>query len=209
MFYKVLESNLNHHSFQFKEGLNVDSVPFNPFGDCGPGGLYFTDKINVLNWASQLSYTKVADVTVPDDARVIQGKNKWKADRLILSNIRSIEKFVLELTESELLQSVKQNGRSLQFIKDQTEELCLEAVKQNGMALRFVKDQTVALCIEAVKQNGLALQYVKEQIPMMCLEAVKQDGLALVHVKKQSETICLEAVKQNGRALQYVEDQTR
>ncbi len=30
-----------HNGFSFKTGLNIDFIPFNPKGECQPGGIYF------------------------------------------------------------------------------------------------------------------------------------------------------------------------
>jgi hypothetical protein len=37
----------------------------------------------------------------------------------------------------------------------------MESVKQNGLALQYVKEQDKEICMEAVKQNGLVLQFVE------------------------------------------------
>ena len=36
-FYKIINLELIHHDFKFKNGLNIDTVPFNPKGNCFPG----------------------------------------------------------------------------------------------------------------------------------------------------------------------------
>ena len=40
-FYKVVNPK-GHHGLIYKEGLNVDPLPFNPHGDCESGGIYFS-----------------------------------------------------------------------------------------------------------------------------------------------------------------------
>ena len=39
-YYKVVNSE-GHNGLIYKEGLNVDPKPFNPSGNCEPGGIYF------------------------------------------------------------------------------------------------------------------------------------------------------------------------
>ena len=41
-FYKLTNETEKHHNFQYQDGLNVDTVEFNPVGKCSAGGLYFT-----------------------------------------------------------------------------------------------------------------------------------------------------------------------
>lgn len=42
------------------------------------------------------------------------------------------------LTGNKALESVKENGNSLRFVKEQTEEICLQAVKQDSYSLQYV-----------------------------------------------------------------------
>src|SRR6056297_3658011 len=80
---------------------------------------------------------------------------------------------------SKDLETVKQNGRAIKYIKDPTPEMCLEAVKENGWAIKCIKDPTPEMCLEAVKQNGLAIEFIKDPTPEMCLEAVKNNRHAI------------------------------
>ena len=99
MYLKILNEKMNHHGFQYKEGLNIDTVPFNPKGNCEPGGLYYTDKENIFGFL--LFGTLIADVHVPEDAQVYQSKHKWKADRIVLSNVRPVEEYIKSLSREE------------------------------------------------------------------------------------------------------------
>jgi len=88
MFIKIFNRDDCHHGFQFHDGLNVDTVPFNPNGTCQPGGLYFTTKKHVCEFLDFGSF--VREVTVPDDAIVYHEDRKSKADRLFLHERRSL-----------------------------------------------------------------------------------------------------------------------
>ena len=64
--------------------------------------------------------------------------------------------------ESKDLESVKEDGYNLQYVKNQTEEICLAAVKQNGWTLKNVKNQTEQVCLEAAKNSSGPLgHYIK------------------------------------------------
>jgi hypothetical protein len=50
-FYKILREDLTHHGFKYQLGLNIDTVPFNPTGECRPGGLYYTDIDHIFRYS--------------------------------------------------------------------------------------------------------------------------------------------------------------
>jgi hypothetical protein len=160
-FYKILRRDMIHHGFKYVEGLNVDHHRFDPTGTCRKGGLYFSDKEHIIRF---LEYgTTIANVNLPKDARVVQEDYyKWKADKIILSNIQPIEDWEMWNDSKFCLTAVHQSNRViLQFVKKQTPKICLAAVRQDGLALQFVKDQTPEICLAAVRQDEDALQYVK------------------------------------------------
>ena len=41
IFYKILNNDLTHKNFTFKEGINIDTNEFNPSGSCSEGGIYY------------------------------------------------------------------------------------------------------------------------------------------------------------------------
>jgi len=42
-FYKITNEKEYHYNFQYKDGLNEDTIKFNPSGECNIGGLYFIE----------------------------------------------------------------------------------------------------------------------------------------------------------------------
>jgi len=82
-FIKFTNQNENHNGFQFKTGLNVDTVPFTNYSECQAGGIYFIEKKYMISWAG--SHTWQRTVTIPDDAQVRIEDSKIKADKIILS----------------------------------------------------------------------------------------------------------------------------
>jgi hypothetical protein len=179
---KLTNCEENHNGFQFRTGLNVDTVPFNPTGECNPGGIYFCESDYAFNWLNyrgmHMIYCRY--VHVPEHSRVYIELGKFKADKLILTERKLVSDV---MTEMMCLSTVKRNGMKLKYVKKQTETICLSAVKQNGLALEYVKDRTETICLEAVKQNGLALKYVLDQTENICLTAIKQNGLASMYRK--------------------------
>jgi hypothetical protein len=104
---KLLHDNFTHHGFTYRPGLNVDPLPFTAYGNCEPGGLYYTVPEYACKWVNPV-ITHVADVTVPDDQPVWADDHcpttKWKAPQLFLSNIRPLHEFLLELSDQLLFQ---------------------------------------------------------------------------------------------------------
>ena len=39
-YFKIVNPD-GHHDLVYHEGYNEDPLPFNPTGDCEPGGIYF------------------------------------------------------------------------------------------------------------------------------------------------------------------------
>jgi len=200
---------------------------FNPVGECSAGGIYFIEIDSVHRWLSYsempMEYFRI--VTIPDDAKVYIENDKFKADKLILSERRFIfedhemckkilskdGKYigrVLVVNNKELiLIAINQSNAALRYIANQTEEICLIAINQWPQSLRFVEKQTPKICLAAVKPDGLTLDYVKEQTPEICLAAIEQNAMALQYVKEQTPELCMIAVKKNGLALKCAKQQ--
>jgi hypothetical protein len=206
MYIKLLAANCCHHGFTYKEGLNVDTLPFNPSGECLPGGLYYTTLEHLPFWFND-RWPLVADVVVPADARVYEEpcRTKWKADRLVLSRIRSLDEFLAELNQAWLCRLVYQCPGILWHVRDQTDdEVCLAAVQRHGHALQYIRNPTEAVLMAAVQQNGFALKMCPNQTEALCLAAVQQDGMVLRLVRNQTEAICRAALAQNPWVKCYV-----
>ena len=98
-FVKLTNETENHNNYQFKTGLNIDTVKFRPEGTCKAGGIYFIRVANIVDW---LSYNDkvmkyIRDVTVPDDAKVFDEGDKFKADKLVLSERRETSDYYLSI----------------------------------------------------------------------------------------------------------------
>ena len=55
--------------------------PFNPNPDCGPGGLYFSDRDNFFKWLQIYGFISnilIANVMVPDDAKFVSIDTDFK-----------------------------------------------------------------------------------------------------------------------------------
>lgn len=144
-YVKLTNKECCHNGFKFVEGLNIDTVPFTslprglkPFGgwDCEPGGIYFTTYKNINRWMKygdkKMHY--IWDVMIPKDAQVHHQEDKSKADKIILSNRKTLSDFFSENHDIALI-NIKGNRRIFRYIKNKTPELCMALVKYNGCAL--------------------------------------------------------------------------
>ena len=99
-FYKVTNEKECHKGLQYHDGLVKDILPFNPYGDCASGGIYFSSE-DILCFLEYGPWLR--EVTIPKDARVYENPGspkKWKADQVRLGPRRRIDaQVVRELIE--------------------------------------------------------------------------------------------------------------
>jgi hypothetical protein len=92
VFVKLTCESEIHNNYQFQTGLNVDPIKFNPTGECNPGGFYFCALNQFYKWLTYNNVTCVnyRIVEIPDDATVYIEGDKFKVDKFILSDKKSI-----------------------------------------------------------------------------------------------------------------------
>ena len=131
-FVKLTNEEENHNDYQFKDGLNIDTVPFYTKLNCYAGGIYFCKFNNFVNWisyGSKIMYY-MRNVIIPDDALVFEESNgKYKSNKIILS-----EKSIIFEVKEIYLEAIRQNR--------QKKQVCLSIVRQNGLALQYIEKQT-------------------------------------------------------------------
>jgi hypothetical protein len=157
-YVKILNKDLNHNSFQYKEGINIDTIPFNPKGSCSAGGLYFAKVSDIYLYFNYGMY--IADIELLPDSKVYDEGNKLKTDKFIIKNIVKIEDSDIWNNVELCRMAIAKDGRNLRHVKEQTEELCRMAVAQCGSNLGHVKEQTEDLCRMAIVQDGSNLYHV-------------------------------------------------
>jgi len=90
-FYKITNKGEKHNGLQYKTGLNVDPLPWDPSGDCKSGGIYFSREDI---FAFLIYGCWVRKVTIPEDVEVYENPGepkKWKAHKVILGKRRKID----------------------------------------------------------------------------------------------------------------------
>lgn len=218
-FYKFLNDNLIHFQHEYKNGLNIDAIKFFPYGECMAGGLYFCEELVSVNYI-KLYGKYYSKVTIPDDAKVYIEFGKFKADRIILNDIREIgsnddKKFwecILSLYPRHIDLIYPTNPLFLEMWKF--------VVNKNGSLIAKIKDQKFDkdayydLSVLSVQQKCENIRYVKidkitpEKYNDLCKFAVKTHSNALLYVVQTPE-LCEIAVRNFGCALFYVFKQTQ
>jgi hypothetical protein len=205
IFFKLTNSSEIHNGFHFKTGLNVDHQEFYPKGKCSQGGIYFCNKKDFMYWIhyGNTFCFHYRIVTIPDDARVYCEGDKFKADKLILSERNEI------WSDNELcIAAVATNGAMLEYVNGQTDDICKTAVSNDGFALQYVQNQTDDICKAAVLNDEYALEYVRNQTDDICKAAVQKNGYAISCVKKQTDELCHIAIKENSSSIFRIHNPT-
>ena len=114
--YRLTNEDEKHNGFQYHDGLNVDTQPFNPSGDCEPGGLYFFCEKSLHRFPIYVSmiYIKwIREVKLLPDSRIYKMMDKFKTDKFFLGPRSSFSDFL-----------------------ENNSEICLAAVQQDGSILK-------------------------------------------------------------------------
>ena len=95
-YYKIFNAEENHNGFQYQDGLNVDTIPFNsnPRDSCCEGGFYFTTIEHIFKFLDYGCYLR--EVEVPKDVTIIKDPDgdKYRAHSLFLHERRNLDDIV-------------------------------------------------------------------------------------------------------------------
>ena len=198
-YYKITNQDENHNDLQYETGLNVDPVPFNPSGDCTPGGIYFasTDILAFLDYGPW-----IRQVTLPDDAQVYENPGspkKYKADKVILSERKKITLSVF----TQLIQDGADVHASDDFaLRWASEKGCTEIVQvlldhgadvhaDNDLALQWASKEGHSEVVKVLLDHGadvhadddFALQWASEKGHAEVVQVLLDHG-ADVHARR-------------------------
>lgn len=93
-YYKILSDDMVNNKFQYRMGLNTDTVNV-PFGTGNIFGLYFSDAEHIFEYFRQNHFrtdcdSKIAEVEIPKNEPVISVGNEFKTRSLIIKSVRPI-----------------------------------------------------------------------------------------------------------------------
>ena len=142
-----------HNGVHFHEGLVEDPLDWDPQPRCGPGGIFFCDQDDFLEWTN---YTHEPmywawDVQVPDGTPVVHMATKSKAKRLRLSNCRRIweDPVLCEI-------AVKKDAHNLGRVVHQTPHLCVAALRASARcALALLEPMPIAVLTRVLVGAGV------------------------------------------------------
>lgn len=151
------------------------------------------------------------------DLLSILKKNSIMLNKSVWIDIIAMNESILpEISEivndnEALLEIVKKNGYSLEYIANPSYDMCYEAVKQNKNAFIHVPydKQTLELCFYAIKDYPLNMQYVMEenQTYDLCIFAINEYPKIIRYIKKQTLELCSLAIEKDPATLFYIDDE--
>ena len=188
-FFKITNERENHHGFQYVDGLNILKEPFAETGSCVPGGLYFTDANNILEFLTFGVHLREITLPLDDpDFKIVKdSNNKWRANKIIFEKRYNLWK-------KEAFEYLVSVGVDIHFADDYmllwaSKNGYLEVVKylvSIGANIHANKDQAVRMASKKGK-----LQVVKYLVSVAANIHADNDG-ALRWASKKG---CLEVVK--------------
>lgn len=223
-FALAVSKNMESGGVQYKMGLNNCTTVFSSYNS---GADFFKEK-----------GAYVVDVSIPHGATVERNGDYWTSDAVILSNLRSIKKFEIDVdkewnshayqgrfSRSRTLEEAKEcdakwdkrreayktlKTRFLALPEDSEERVAL--LKQDGWLLKYVKNKTPELCLIAVAENGNAIRFVDNPTFELCMLAVQTGHCCSVIFdipeKHKTPELLLEAVKHDCDCIEFIEDPT-
>lgn len=93
-YYKVVRKTLLSRGLQLQEGLNVDTRPIEPLLACGQG-IHFSEVKDIFCYVGKGHGNYICEVIIPEDAIVVRGLRKLKADQLIIETPTKITPTIL------------------------------------------------------------------------------------------------------------------
>jgi hypothetical protein len=110
-YWKITNETETHYFMTYKDGLNVDILPFNPSGDCQSGGIYFAseDIFAFLNYGPW-----IREVTIPEGVPIYENPGspkKFKSPQVILGPRR-------EWANVKVLKELIDNGANIHSYQD-------------------------------------------------------------------------------------------
>ena len=156
-YWKLTNETECHHNMQYKTGLNVDVVPFNPTGSCLTGGIYFAGK-PVLAFVELQDVKWIRRVSLPAGEEVYEDPGhlkKSKAHSVILGER-------MPLWDVETLKMLDAAGVSLWHITKSVAIQCGNAdvfeylTKKNSYVYHYYDIMMAIICrkFEIVKFLG-------------------------------------------------------
>ncbi len=174
--------------------------PFYAKGKCHSGGIYFTDIEKLSRWTNYR--TQVGrmvwcwDITISDDAHVYIEENKYKADKIIMTNKRKIEDMDywknLEncLNAFQLVKNIIAYAGKIQpHILLKALEIDIPAVMIYARMYPTTITQEIQVILDAVKDPS-KVAFIKNPSYKLYLALVQCNMYILDYIKLQDKITC-------------------
>lgn len=142
-YYKILNKDEKHFKMQYKTGLNTDVLPFNPSGDCQPGGIHFADKdILAFLWCGPW----LRKVTLPKGEQIYENPGKLKKYKVHQVILDEREKITLEVIKRLISEGANVSAGNDFALRWAAENGYLEAVRlflEEGANVHAIKDDAL------------------------------------------------------------------
>ncbi len=121
-WFKCLNDTWTHNGLKYHLGENIDPIPFNPTRSCSAGGLYFSSRKNIFQY---IFYgNNIAELTIPNDARVYVEHDKFKTDKFIIESVTPLKEYHGWFNEEFCNEMMDGDIDYFELVKDQTLNLC-------------------------------------------------------------------------------------
>jgi ankyrin repeat protein len=172
-YFKIFNELDNHNNFQFKDGSNTDSQKFNsnPNQKCGSGGLYFSNKNNILEFLHYGPF--IREVEIPKyEKNIVHFKDKSRAKSLFLhpkKDLRKLEtwhwlkekKVNLRVDYENALRWAAYNG-NLEIVKFLVQNGA-NVNAEDDSALLFAAENGHLEVVEFLLENGADVNAMEDQ----------------------------------------------
>lgn len=177
-YYKIMNLDMKHHDFQYQMGLNIFPSKFDP--NCiGKGGFYFCKQQDIQHWLGLYNCYTIAQIRIPNTARVVDQGQKYKTDMLIICDIDvsfnadDIKNPIILQTFELCEVAVRYNPHYIGYVHDQTDYLCSLALNRDPSSMLMIRNQIRGSILYLIKHNGFLVQYFKATTRMLMYLALK------------------------------------
>lgn len=175
-FVKLTNATEIHNKYLFGDGLNIDFVPFNPTGECEPGGIYFIIASEIKKWIyyNQETMIHIRKVVIPNNAKIYVEDGKFKADKIVLG---PKELITTDMYKESFYYNIVYDSSALRHIPVHAidKDMCLRSIRKSVTSLRFIPAHILdkEICIEAIKRDHRIITYIMNH--NIWIEATKKD----------------------------------
>jgi hypothetical protein len=165
MFYKVVNKRLNDGRRQYEIGLNKDREYKEEFVE----PMFYCNK-QQIHYHLNDGY-KLAFISLPIGNISEYRETKYVTNNMIIKKVINLKDWKMWENEKFCLETVRENGMALEYVKNPTFEIIEEALKKDEMALEYVSNETL---LHAVLKDPKCLSLIpeKRQTPLMYVVAL-------------------------------------